>query len=344
MPPADNAPKPTSLAAGLAAAAAVTLVAEVVARLFVDAHGDPRVPAVILALILGAVAANAAGEGRKALGPGLDFVKKRVLRAAIVLYGLGLTARNLKAAGLPVLTLIAVCLLVSLGIAALLGAAFGASPKTKLLLGCGTAICGATAVVTIAPLIEADDDEVGFAVATIFLFNLVALLAFPAIGHALHLSDVAFGAWAGTAVNDTSAVVATGRAFSGDAATFATLVKVIRTLALVPMAIVVGASAGRLTGRAEGARVPLAKIFPWFVLGFALTAALAVFVPLPAVVTVSAKKLAGILVTSVLAAVGLHLDARKIAGSGARSLALGFAIAAAMAFVSFGLIRALGIG
>jgi uncharacterized integral membrane protein (TIGR00698 family) len=324
-------------APGLLAAAAIAAAAEVIARRLL-----PQAPAVVTALLLGAILGNALGTPfRVALAPGLDLVKKRVLRAAIVIYGLGITAGNLRGAGVSVLELILACLVGSLLVAAIAGRAFATTPRVRLLLGCGTAICGATAVVTIAPLVEADDDEVAFAVATIFLFNLVALFVFPVVGHRAGLTDVQFGAWVGTAVNDTSAVVATGRAFSEDAGAFATLVKVIRTLALVPMALAIGAAAAR-RGRAA-AGVSIAKIFPWFVLGFAATAAVAASGRLPAEVVYAAKQTAGVLVTCVLAAVGLHLDAKKVAGAGTRSLALGFAIAGVMAVASFALVRALGI-
>lgn len=317
---------------GLAAAGAVAAMAEVAARAV-------PLPAVVIALLGGALAGNAFGAPLRArAAPGLDLVKKQILKLAIVVYGLGITAGNLRAAGAPIVVLVAACIAVSLVVSALAGRAFGVSPRVRVLLGCGTAICGATAVVTVAPLVEADDDEVAFAVATIFLFNVVALIAFPPLGRALGLSDIAFGAWAGTAVNDTSAVVATGRAYSADAGAFATLVKVLRTLALVPLALGVAALAAR---GAAAKKVRVRRIFPWFVLGFAATAALAIAVPLPAGVVRAAKLAAGILVTAVLAAVGLHLDARKVLGSGARSLALGFTIAASMAAASLGLVRAL---
>lgn len=332
-------PSPVS---GLAAVAVVTLASELLARVLADAQGHGRIPAVVIALALGAIVAHLLpSTGRNALGPGLDVVKKRVLKAAIVLYGLGLTAGNLASIGLPALGLVAICLVLSLLVAVGAGALFGVSRTAKLLIGCGTAICGATAVVTIAPLIDADDDEVAFAVTTIFLFNIVALFAFPWIGHRLGMTDVAFGTWVGTAVNDTSAVVATGRAYSFDAGAIATLVKVIRTLALVPMAMAVGLWAGR--NAVGGKRVSFVAIFPWFVLAFAVAAALAVTGTLPVALVKPAKLLAGILVTAVLAAVGFHIDVRKIAGAGARSLALGLTIAGVMAVVSLGLVRAFGI-
>ncbi len=327
---------------GLAVAALVTLVAELAARVSTDSAGQPRLPAVFLALALGAVLGNAL-FARSTLAPGLDVAKKRVLKAAIVLYGLGITAANLRSAGPGVFLLVLLCLVLALLLAAALGRLFGVSTKAQILLGCGTAICGATAVVTVAPLVEASDDEVGFAVTTIFLFNLVALFSFPFLGHVFGLSDNAFGAWVGTAVNDTSAVIATGRAFSVDAGAFATLVKVLRTLALVPLALALAALPVNTRRSDRAASVSVGAIFPWFVLGFAATTALAVTLRLPPELVKAAKTMAGVLVTLVLAAVGLGIDAKKIAGAGARSLALGFAIATAMAFFSLTLVKTLGI-
>jgi uncharacterized integral membrane protein (TIGR00698 family) len=321
---------------GILAAADIAAAAEVMA---------PRtgVPAVVLAIGLGAVLGNLAPRPmREMFAPGLQFFTKKVLKVAIVLLGLKLTADRARDLGGPVLALIASCLVLALVVAAALGRPFGVSRRIALLLGCGTAICGATAVVTIAPLVEAEEDEVAFSIATIFLFNVVALFAFPLLGHAAGLSDLAFAAWAGTAVNDTSAVVATGQAYSEAARTYATAIKLLRTLALVPMAVLVAAFAARAGGAGQRPRV--AEIFPWFVVGFAAAAALANLVALPKGLTDPVVRGAGLAVTGVLAAVGLHLDARKVLKSGLRSVALGFAIATVMAATSFALVRLLGVG
>jgi len=327
-------------APGLVAVAAIAAVAEAAA---------PRsgAPSVVLAIALGGVvSAFLSKPGRLALKPGLELMTKKALKVAIVLLGLRFTTEKARDLGGPVLGLIVGCLVLSLLAAALLGRAVGASRRASLLMGCGTAICGATAVVTIAPLVKADDDEVAFSIATIFLFNLAALFAFPAIGRAFGMGDLAFGAWVGTAVNDTSACVATGNAFSPAAGDYATAIKLIRTLALVPMALVVAVASARAEGAGTGdgaAKVNIAAIFPWFVLGFAGMAVLANVVSLPSQATSAALTAAGWTITGVLAAVGLNLDARKILGAGGRSLGLGLAIATVMAAASLGIARALGI-
>jgi uncharacterized integral membrane protein (TIGR00698 family) len=299
-------------------------------------------PAVMVAIALGAVLGNLLpARARKALAPGLTLFTKKVLKIAIVLLGLKFTAEKAQKLGGPVLATIVACLALALALGALLGPRFGASRRISLLLGCGTAICGATAVVTIAPLVEAKDDEVAFSIATIFLFNVVALFGFPALGHHWSMGDLQFGTWVGTAVNDTSSVVATAQAYSSGAQEYATAIKLIRTLALVPLAIAVGTFTARARG-GEGKKVSLGHVFPWFVLGFAATAALANLVHLPEKwVTAPLLRVANDAIVGVLAAVGLNLDARKVVGSGARSLALGFSLAAIMAVASLAMVRAL---
>jgi uncharacterized integral membrane protein (TIGR00698 family) len=306
----------------------------------------PRVglPPVMLALAIGVLLGNVLEPARrKTLAPGLQLFTKKVLKLAIVVLGLKLTAEKASLLEPRVFALIAACLVVALLAGAALGRAFGATPRVRLLLGCGTAICGATAVVTIAPLVDAKDDEVAFSIATIFLFNLVALFAFPAIGHAMHLSEQQFVSWVGTAVNDTSAVVATARAWSPGADAGAAAVKLIRTLALVPMAVVVASLGARWRETATEKKVSIYEVFPWFVLGFALMALAATFLPLPKPAVAWALTIAGWAITAVLAAVGLNLDLRKTLGAGSKALALGFQIALLMAGVSLGLIHLLGI-
>ncbi|HVY62461.1 MAG TPA: putative sulfate exporter family transporter [Planctomycetota bacterium] len=319
-------------------------------------YGSPRagLPDVVLAIALGAVLGNLLpARVRKRLQPGLQVFTKKILKLAIVLAGLKLTADLAAKLGSHVFAIIASCLCLAMVLGAVLGRAFGVSRRVALLLGCGTAICGATAVVTIAPIADADDDEVAFSIATIFLFNVVALFVFPVIGHHGGLTDLQFGTWAGTSVNDTSAVIATGKAYSPAAETFATTIKLIRTLALVPMALGVAAFTARAR-EGGGKKVSVSAVFPWFVVGFAVLAA-ATNYGLPPALTrplVSAGGrawsvkdlcllLSGWGIVGVLAAVGLNLDAKKIFGSGARSLALGFTLAAIMAVASFSLVHAL---
>ena len=109
--------------------------------------------------------------------------------------------------------------------------------KLSSLISAGTGICGGTAVATLSQVIDADDSDVAYAISATFIFDVVMVILFPIMGAALGLSDMAFGLWAGTAVNDTSSVVAAGYAYSDAAGDFATIVKLTRTLSIIPVVL-----------------------------------------------------------------------------------------------------------
>ncbi len=118
------------------------------------------------------------------------------------------------------------------------GKFFKIPDKLKTLIGVGTAICGGSAIAAISPIIEADEVEIAYSISTIFLFNIIAVLIFPPLGHLLGFSDKAFGLWAGTAINDTSSVVAAGYAFSNKAGEYATIVKLTRATLIIPISLI----------------------------------------------------------------------------------------------------------
>ena len=109
--------------------------------------------------------------------------------------------------------------------------------KLSSLISAGTGICGGTAVATLSQVIDAEDSDVAYAISATFIFDVVMVILFPIMGAALGLSDMAFGLWAGTAVNDTSSVVAAGYAYSDAAGDFATIVKLTRTLSIIPVVL-----------------------------------------------------------------------------------------------------------
>ena len=136
---------------------------------------------------------------------------------------------------------------------------------TATLIGVGTAICGGSAIAATAPVVGAKEDEIAHSISTIFLFNIAAVFIFPALGHLMNMGDQGFGVWAGTAVNDTSSVLAAGYAYSDAAGKLATIVKLTRTLMIVPITFVLAL----YTARTEGSsHFSFSKAFPWFVLGF----------------------------------------------------------------------------
>ena len=161
---------------------------------------------------------------------------------------------------------------ISLIVAFVLYKALRLKKNSAILIGVGSSICGGSAIAAIAPVIDATDMDVAYGLSATFLFDMVMVVVFPILGRKLGLSDAAFGLWAGTAVNDTSSVVATGYAFSEAAGDFATMVKLTRTLAIIPTVLVFAAISLRLKrkeAQSEGAsvKVNMKSVFPWFILG-----------------------------------------------------------------------------
>ena len=325
---------------GLALATGIAFVARILGRF------TGPVPDVLVAL-LGGIALTNIVRLPQAIRPGVQFVLNKILRTAIILLGAGLTLASIVSLGAATLWLVLICVCVAIGFGLLL-ARFARLPGAiGTLIGAGTAICGGTAILAIGPLIDATDEEIAYAVTTIFTFNIIALIVYPPLGHALHLSPVAFGSWAGTAVNDTSVVVATGYVYGKMAGATATVVKLTRTLLLVPLAFTLGTAFAARRSGAAGTTLSgqmLLKTVPWFVLGFAAMVFLNSAGVFPLALTGAMTQLAGFLIVVVLAAVGLNVDLVKIGRLGLRPLAVGLALAAIMAIVSLSLVTVFHIG
>lgn len=303
-------------------------------------------PDVVLALVAGMLAHNFL-RLPPGIGPGVAFTLRYFLRAAIILFGAGLTFAAIVQAGAATLALVLLCFTIALLLGLALARLFRLPGAVGILIGAGTAICGGSAILAIGPLLRAKDEEIAYAITTIFTFNIIALLIYPPLGHLLQLSETAFGSWAGTAVNDTSVVVATGYVFGAKAGAVATIVKLTRTVLLVPLAIVIGLRYDTRSATPNAA-APLwrrvMKTIPWFILGFVAMATLnSVHVFSESVAHVLTLG-AGFFIVMVLAGVGLNVDIAKIRRMGIRPLAAGVLLAAVMAVVSLSLIHVLHIG
>ncbi len=318
----------------------LVLVVSVVAR--IASHVSGFVPDAVIGLVLGALIKNSVGV--HAMGnAGIKFTQRYLLRAAIILLGASLSFGAIVGKGGEALPVILTCLVVSFSLSLLLARIFGLSDRVGTLLGTGTAICGATAILTVGPLIPAAEAEVAYAIGTIFSYNTLALIFYPYIGHALHLSNTSFGTWAGTAVNDTSAVVATGLIYSTRAGQVATVVKLTRTVLLVPMAVGIGMFFALREGRSASGKINVWKMMPWFVLGFLGMAVLNTLNVFPAPVIKDLTQTAQFLIVMVLASVGLGMSIGQIRKMGAKPLLIGLFVGTVMGFVSMGLIYAFGI-
>ena len=165
---------------------------------------------------------------------GIKFTSKKILKFAIILLGLSLNINTILHVGKMSLVVMIFTLATCFGGGYFIGKALGLNWKLSNLISAGTGICGGSAIAAIAPTIDADDSDVAYAMSATFLFDMAMIVLFPIMGRAIGMSAEAFGIWAGTAVNDTSSVVATGYAFSEAAGDFATMVKLTRTLSIIP--------------------------------------------------------------------------------------------------------------
>lgn len=302
-------------------------------------------PAVVLAMLSGIAIKNALPLPG-AVKPGIGFTLKYLLRSAIILLGSTLSLAAIVKNGAHTLVLILVLFSTAMVLGLLLARLFRLPGVIGLLIGAGTAICGGTAILALSPLVRARDEETAYAIATIFTFNIAALLTYPIIGHALQLSQTAFGSWAGTAVNDTSVVIATGYVYGHAAGTVATVVKLTRTLLLVPLAAGVGlryAEAGGSDGTETGIGRRALRVMPWFIFGFVGMALLNSVGAIPPPAGSVLSSAANFLIVMVLAAVGLSVDLRAMMQLGVRPIAVGLVLAGIMGVLSLGLIHLLAI-
>ena len=286
-----------------------------------------------------------------ALAPGLKFTSKKVLKLAIVLLGLSLNVTTILQVGRMSLMVMIFTLMTCFGGGYFIGRALGLNWKLSNLISAGTGICGGSAIAAIASTIEAEDNDIAYAMSATFLFDMVMIVLFPIMGRALGMTDEAFGIWAGTAVNDTSSVVATGYAFSEAAGDFATMVKLTRTLAIIPTVVVFAfiqlnikrreAATEAVSGELK-ANFSIAKIFPWFILGFLAMAIAASVFPIPAAVAAGAKRLSKFLMVCALAAIGLNTSFKEMKKAGVRPMIHGFIISALVVIVA--LLVEMGMG
>lgn len=339
---------------GVALAVVIGIAATLVGRA-VPVVGGP-VPAVVLGALVGwLVRRRRQHDGGAAdlggLQPGVKFASSRVLQAAVVLLGAQLSIGEVLRIGgetLPVmLTTLVVCLVAAWGIGRLLRV----STMLRTLIGVGTGICGASAIAAVTPVVGAASAEVAYALSTIFLCNIAAVFVFPLVGHALGLSQHAFGVFAGTAVNDTSSVVATATVYGRQATDTAVVVKLVRTLMIIPIVIGLAGMEARRTARsqpdpADGPRraggVRVLRLVPWFLVGFLVVVLLRTTGVLPAAAAPGFSTAATFLITVALAAVGVSTDFAALRRAGFRPMLLGIVLWVFVAGTSLGVQAAFG--
>lgn len=325
---------PRAIAPGIVAVAVIAAVA--------TALGDrlPNVGAPVIAIICGmAIALMKKPPAR--FRAGIAFSSKKVLQAAVVIMGFDLSLGRVLSTGAKSLPVLLGTLLAALGMAWLAGRILRVRGDARTLIGIGTAICGASAIAAADAVIDAEEADVSYAIATIFTFNVVAVLLYPTIGHALGLSQHAFGLWTGTAVNDLSSVVAASSVYGHSAASYGVIVKLTRTLAIVPICLALVAVRGwrreRPVEDGSGARVDLRRIVPVFIIAFVAAVALNTIGLVPAGWHTGLSHLSIWMITAALAAIGLSTDVGDIRRAGPRPLFLGAILWVTVGIASLGL-------
>ena len=210
------------------------------------------------------------------------------------------------------------------------------------MISAGTGICGGSAIAAIAPVINAEDKDIAYAMSATFLFDMAMIVLFPIAGKAMGLSDMAYGLWTGTAVNDTSSVVAAGYAFSEAAGDFATMVKLTRTLSIIPTVLIFSLINVKVNIKAESEtgiitepiKIKLTSLFPWFILAFAGMSVVNSIGLIPLNISVGMKSISKFLMVSALAAIGLNTDFQEMKASGINPMIHGFIISALVAVVA----------
>lgn len=304
-------------------------------------HFVPFIGGPVFGMIFGiAVAAVIPRQRLARFAPGARLASKTILQLSIVLLGTTLNMGQVlhaTAGSLPVmLGTLALCLAAG----AVLGRALRLDGALRTLITVGTGICGASAIAAVSGVIAVEQSELAYAISTIFLFNVAAVVIFPPLGHALALSQHAFGLWAGTAVNDTSSVVAAAFSYGQAAGSEAVIVKLTRTVLIVP--IVATLAVWELVARHREGTFAWRSVFPVFIVWFAVAAILNTLGVIPAAWHGGIAAVALFLIIVALSGVGLSCDLAKMRQAGLRPIALGAMLWAIVAISSLVLQRATG--
>ena len=314
----------------------------------------PVVGGPVIAILLGMVITVFFKE-KGAFDTGIKFTSKKILQWAVILLGFGLDLNVVLETGKQSLPIIICTIAVSLIIAFLLHKWMKIPSNISTLVGVGSSICGGSAIAATAPVIKADDEEVAQAISVIFFFNVLAAVIFPTMGSFIGFdttSGEAFGIFAGTAVNDTSSVTAAASTWDSmwnlGSATLdkAVTVKLTRTLAIIPITLVLAFMTTRKNKSEENKKVSLKKIFPFFILYFiaaSLITTIATAAGVDSSVFSPLKDLSKFFIVMAMAAIGLNTDIVKLIKTGGKPLFMGACCWLGITFTSLAVQHFMGI-
>lgn len=295
----------------------------------------PVIGGPVFGILFGMLVA-ATGRVGAAFRPGIAFSSRQLLQYSIVLLGAGLSLNQILQTGAGSLTVMLSTLFACLLAAWLLGRALAISNPLTLLIGVGTAICGGSAIAAVSSVMESEEKDVAYAISTIFFFNVIAAVLFPHLGRMLALSQEGFGLFAGTAINDTSSVVAAAYTYGQEAGVVGTVVKLTRTTLIIPIVLALAAYKAAQAQR-QGAgtvTVGIRKLIPWFILWFLAAALLNTLGVLPPDLVSWATKIGKFFIVVALTGVGLSARFGEMARAGLKPLFLGFMLSTTVTVTS----------
>lgn len=275
----------------------------------------------VFAVVIGILYRNIIEVDEK-LQKSLKPIGKYFLQYSIIALGFTFSFAKITRTGGSSLSISIVTILLSFLTALFIGKKLSLSSKLSTLIGFGTAICGGSAIAAASPIVEADEQEIALSISTIFLFNIVAVFVFPFLGRLMGMDNQMFGIWAGTAINDTSSVVAAGYSYSQEAGDIATIVKLARALMIVPSCFIMAGIKIYKDKKSEQ-KINVLKIVPWFILWFLSASALSSLGVIPKEILPIAKKISQVLMAMALFAIGTQVSFEEFKKAGLKPILTG---------------------
>lgn len=254
---------------------------------------------------------------------GTSFTGKKFLHYAIILLGFEMSIQEVVSVGLSSLWIMLFTLLATFVTAYIAAKTLKIDFVTGTLIGVGTSICGGSAIAATAPVVSASNQQISYAIATIFLFNIIAVFLFPALGHLLNMSNEAFGVWAGTAINDTSSVLAAAYSYSDESGALATIVKLTRTLMIIPITFGLSIYMAKTQTANADYKFELTKAIPYFITGFIITTIINSLSFIPISITHFLAQSGKFLIIVAMVGIGLNTDLAKLLRNGIKPIIMG---------------------
>lgn len=328
---------------GILLCAVIAVIATFLSSLKIGGFALELIGAPVMSILFGLLISFAVPSLPKKEGfkSGITFTSKKILQWAVIILGFSLDLSTVLSVGSKSLPVIICTISSSLITAFIMMKLLKIESKTAVLIGVGSSICGGSAIAATAPVIDADDEDVARSISVIFLFNILAALIFPALGHSIGLGTEGFAVFAGTAVNDTSSVTAAASTaenlyHTSGILSAAVTVKLTRTLAIIPITLALAlyrtAKAKKNGKTADG--FSFKKIFPWFILYFIAASVITTVVTSLGTNAFSAayssyfipamKKLAKFFIAMAMGAIGLNTNIVSLVKKGGKPIILGF--------------------